>query len=269
MSFDPNTPAAATPADLSPSATPAPSAPVPQSTTPTASPVPATPAPSEDRSNWVPPHRLRETTSRYEQAIQAERAKFAAERADMERKLQALAGVAPPQNTEVDNIRNQFKQVFPDLDEIGANAAAIKELLALKDELRASMEHQWAAHNKSAMDRLYKSAESTYGESLTDQAKRSLGSAFIGYLQSNPDAYERYQRDPAVAEEFWQEFSERFVAPARRQAVVSQAARIPTGLPLDTPSGAVPTSAPVKAATQDERLQQALNLYKAKSNQGF
>ena len=261
-----------TPAEATPSVQPTQSV-TPQPATPAVTPSPATqvtPAPTEDRSNWVPPYRLREVSSRHEQALAQERATFAAERAALQRQLQALTGVLPPQNPEIDQVKNQFKQVFPELSEIGSNADAIKELIALKDELRAAMQHQWATHNRNAMGSLYKAAEATYGNPLNDDAKHALGSSFVGYLQSNPDAYEQYQQDPtSVVENFWKAFTDRFISPIQRQQTVNTMNRLPGNIPQDTPSGAIPVSNPVKPANQDERLNAALAHYKSKLSQGF
>jgi hypothetical protein len=267
MSFeDPtNTPAVAT--QTAPSA---PAQTVSQPTTQVAPQTPATPAtPSEDRSNWVPPYRLREQTQRFEQSLNAERARWEAEKAAYEAKVRALVGVTPPENPQIDEVKSQFKTVFPDLDYIGSQKAQIEELIALKDELRASMNAQWESHNRTATNILYSEAEATYGQPLSDDAKRTLGASFIGYLQSNPEAYQRYQYDPSVAKDFWKDFSGRFVDPVRRQQAVATAGRIPSGLPQDSPSGAIHPSQAPQPQTQDERLRAALEVYKTKSRFGF
>jgi uncharacterized protein (UPF0335 family) len=274
MSFDPNTPAAATPAAPTTPSTPASPSFAPQPATPAVTPQSATPTapatPSEDRSNWVPPYRLREVSSRHEQALAQERATFAAERAALQRQLQALTGVLPQQESEFDTVKNQFKQVFPELSELGSQADAIKELIALKDEMRATMQNQWASHNRNAMNSLYKAAETTYGQALNADGQRALGAAFIGHLQSNPDAYEQYQSDPGpVVEAFWTQFTDRFISPIQRAQTVATVNRIPQNIPQDPMSGAIPVSNPVKPQTQDERLSQALAQYKSKLPQGF
>jgi hypothetical protein len=225
--------------------------------------------PSEDRSNWVPPHRLREQSSKFEQQLAQERARYQAETEALNKKLQILAGVTPPANPELESVKSQFKQVFPELSELGSQAEAIKELIALKDELRQSMQHQWQTHNRNAMDRLFSLAGTTYGGPLNDDAKRSLGSAFVGYLQSNPDVYERYQQDPSVVEEFWTAFTERFISPIQRSQAVATANRIPGAIPQDPVSNGLPVSQAPKPATQDERLGQALEHYKSKLRTGF
>jgi uncharacterized protein (UPF0335 family) len=218
----------------------------------------------------VPPHRLEEVSTKHEQQLASFKAQAEAEKAALQRQLQALTGVLPPQNPEIDAVKNQFKEVFPELSEIGSQAEAIKELIALKDELRAAMQHQWATHNRSAMSTLYKTAESTYGQPLNDDAKRALGASFIGHLQSNPDEYERYQQDPTtVVEGFWKSFTDRFISPIQRAQVVAQQNRIPSAIPQDPASGAVPVSTPVKPANPEERLSQALAHYKSKLPSGF
>ena len=261
-----------TPTEATPSVTSQPTTPA-APTAPVGTPSPATtvtPASPEDRSNWVPPYRLREVSSKHEQALANERATFAAEKAALQRQLQALTGVLPPQNPEIDQVKNQFKQVFPELSEIGSQSEAIKELIALKDELRAAMQHQWATHNRSAMSSLYKLADATYGNPLNDDAKHALGSSFVGYLQSNPDAYDQYQQDPVtVVENFWKAFTDRFISPIQRAQTVATQGRIAGNIPQDTPSGAIPVSSPVKPQNTDERMAAALATYKSKLPQGF
>lgn len=269
MSFDPNTPATATPVD---GATPSPT--VAPTTTPSATPSPATsvtPATPEDRSNWVPPYRLREVSTKHEQALAQERANFNAEKAALQRQLQALTGVLPPANPEIDQVKNQFKEVFPDHDWVGSQRAAIEELLALKDEIKATMQNTWASHNRTAMNTLYKAAETTYGNPLNEDGKKALGSAFVGHLQSNPEAYERYQTDPqSVVSEYWTAFTDRFISPIQRAQTVATINRIPQNIPQDPMGGAVPVAANTpKPQNQDERLNAALAHYKANQKVGF
>lgn len=263
MSFDPtNTPATgenvapAAPAASTPS-TPA---------TPSVNATPATPAtPAEDRSNWVPPYRLRETTQKYEAALNAERARWQAEIEARERKIQALAGVVPPENPQIDEVKKQFGQVFPGLNEMESLAPQIKEFLAQREEIEQLRNHVWGVYNRNAMDRLYKNAESTYGQPLNEDARRTLGASFVGFLQSNPDAYERYQSDPSVVDEFWKSFEARFVNPVRRSGIADTVNRIPGALPQDTPSGAVaPSGGQVQPRNTDERMAMALAAYRAK-----
>lgn len=176
----------------------------------------------------------------------------------------------PPQNPEIDQVKNQFKEVFPELHEIGSQSAQIKELLALREELKAAMQYQWASHNRSAINSLYKAAETTYGGPLNEDARHQLGSYLVGYLQSNPEEYEVYKQDPTqVVERFWSQHTERFISPLQRQQVVNTVNRIPQALPQDPVSGAVPTSTPQKFDSQDERLRAALAVYKAGNKSGF
>lgn len=262
-----------TPAEATPSASPAASpqtSPTPSTAIPSSSPAPATSVPQEDRSNWVPPYRLRETTQRYEQTLQSERQQWQRELEQREARIRALVGVTPPENPQIDEVKKQFGQVFPGLSKLEAQAAQVDALLAQREEMDHLRQHVWAMHNKNAMDTLYKAAAETYGEQLSDDSKRSLGAAFIGYLNTNPDEYARYQNDPSVVVDFWKSFTGRFIDPVRRQATAASANRIPSGLPQDTPSGSVNVSSPApKAANEDELLARALSVYKANSRYGF
>lgn len=246
--------------------TPSVTAPVTPQTIPVATPAAATPA-VPDRSTWVPPHRLREQSETYEARLAAERSTTARQLEDLNQKIQILTGVVNPENPQIGEVRQQFGNVFPGLAKLEAQAAKIEEMLARRGEVEDLPNHYWGSYNRSAMDRLYKAAEATYGQPLSEDAKSQLGSSFVGFLQSNPEAYERYKNDPSIVDEYWKGFTDRFIDPARRTATVNAAGRVATNLPQDNPSGGVRTNAPdVKPDNIDDRVKQAFASYSALAN---
>ena len=252
--------------------TTAPASPV---ATPQVTPVAATPATPaaaptaapEDRSNWVPPHRLRETR---EAAVREAQRTFAEQQAQasahvqqLERQLQALVGVTPKQQTEADGIRNQFGQIFPGLAALEQRAQDLMQLVERAGEFDSQNTHYWDSHGRQTMNRLYSVASESMGVQLTDDAKRNLHASFVGYVQSSPEAYERYLNDPGLVEDFWKAFTSSFIDPVRRTATATVAGRAPVALPRDLPGG-VPSPAPApKPANMDERVSQMWSGYNA------
>lgn len=267
------TPAEATPsAPAAPTATPtsAPAAPVAAAT-----PISATPsagAPAVEPS-WLK-QRLDETRQSTTRQLQAEwgrrEAEYNARLEQTQRQLQALAGVTPPQNPEVEQVKSQFGNLYPGLAKIEDKAEAIMQIIERANDLQAQNEHYWSTHANRTMDSVYKAAETALGGQLNDDAKRHLYTSFIGYVQSSPELTQRYSQDPTIVDDFMRAFTSSFIDPVRRAASATVQGRASTigGLPQDTPSGSVRTNNAPKPANLDERAQLAFELYKQKTNIG-
>jgi len=251
----PSTPAS-TPA--TPGATASPAA------TPQATQISAT---TDDRTNWVPPHRLRETR---EAAIREANTQFAAREAEIRAESQryrdqvlALTGVTPPQNPEVQAVKDQFGSLYPGLSKLEAQAARLEALLEREGDLSAQTDHYWTSYGRQTMDRVFDLAEKSLGSPLSDEGKRQLHASFIGFVQSSPELSARYANDPTIINDFWTTFSNSFIEPARRVASATVAGRAAAvaGLPQDTPSGAVSTSKAPAFKSLDERANAAWAQY--------
>lgn len=255
------TPAEATPSASAPvAATPATSA--PPAATPQASPVSAT---TDDRSNWVPPHRLRETR---ESALREAQTQFAqreaqirAEADQYRTQLHALVGVQPPQNPEIDAVKNQFGQLYPGLSKLEARATDLMGLIERAGDLESQNSHYWQTYGRQTMDHLFDRAATSLGSPLNDEAKRALHSSFVGFVQSSPELQNRYANDPTIVDDFWKAFTSSFIDPARRAAGATVQGRAVTALPQDTPSGAPHVTPGPKPANLDERAAAAWALY--------
>lgn len=259
---DPNVVASPAPssADTSVPATPAAATPAVTAqpvATPPVTPGSATPIPD----GYVPSHRIRETREAAYRQARAEAAQEAAQyRAEAERyraQLHSLVGVTPPANPEVETVRQQFAQLYPGLAKLESRYGDIEGFLAKAQDLETQNNHYWTSHGRQTMDRLFQHANEAYGAPLTDDGKRLLHSAFVGYIQSDPSIGERYANDPSLVDEFWRMYSSSFIDPARRAASATVAGRAAVGaaLPQDTPSGALrPSPAPAHQSL-DERMQ--------------
>ena len=256
--------AAPTPAVTPASATPMPSAPV--AATP-ATPVAAPIAAPEDRSNWVPPHRIRETREaayrEAQQKFQAEQVQLQAQMTHYQNQLRALVGAQPPANPEYEQVRQQFGQLYPGLSRMEEKADQIDQYLERMGDLEAAVNHIWQNHGRQSMDRIYSQAAETLGSPLSDEGKRALHAAFTGWVQASPEYAQRYVDDPTLVDEFWKTLSSTLVDPARRAATAQVATRVPGPLPQDTPGG-VPSPGPApKPANMDERIGQMWAGYNA------
>lgn len=250
---------AAAPAEATPAATPAPAAATsPASASPAATPQ-ATPVPAtEDRSSWVPPHRLRETRdAAIRQANEQFAGREASIRAEAERyraQVLALTGVTPPPNPEVAAVREQFSQLYPGLAKLEDKAGMFERLAAQAEQLEQQTGHYWQQYGQQTMNRLFDHASQSIGTPLTDAAKQQLHASFVGYVQSSPEATARYTNDPTIVEDFWKAFTSNFIDPARRTASATVAGRAGVATPQDTTSGVPRPAGPPAFKSLDERV---------------
>ena len=246
-SAQPSTPVAATPA------------------TPQTQPATPTPAPTEDRSNWVPSYRVRESR---EAAIREAQQGFAQKEAQYQQRLEqiqsqlhALVGIAPSQNPEVEAVRQQFGQLYPGLSKMEERANDIMGVIERAGDLESQNQHYWQSYGRQNMDRLFTHASESLGSPLTDEGKRALHSAFTGFVSSSPELTARYANDPTLVDEFWRAFTSSFIDPARRAASATVATRTNAAIPQDTPGGAPRLPVPPKPANLDERVAQGWAQY--------
>lgn len=255
--------AAPTPAVTPVAATPAtPAAPV-AAATPQATPAPGpTTSPGD---GWVPSYRIRETREaalREAQESWAEReAAYQAHLQQIQSQLHALVGVAPPQNPEIDAVRQQFAQLYPGLAAMEDRAQDLMGILERAGDLESQNQHYWQSYGRQSMDRLFEHASQSLGAPLTDEGKRALHSAFVGYVSSSPETTARYANDPTLVQDFWKAFTSNFIDPARRVASATVTGRAAAALPQDTPSGAPQVPGAPKPANLDDRAAQGWALY--------
>lgn len=265
---DPNV--TATPLSGSETPAPAPAATLqgtsPVAATPATPPAPAIGAP-EDRSNWVPPHRIREATQRYETAQRdwaTREAQYQAMMQQHQSQLRALTGLQAPPDPEVEEIRQRFGQVFPGLSRMESQAEKLEQYIEKIADLEAAVDHIWQNHSRQSVGRIFENAEKTLGSPLTEEGKRALHAAFAGYVQSNPEYQQRYVDDPSIVDEFWKTLSSTLVDPARRATAAAAATRTPGALPQDTPAGVpAPLSSVPKPDGLDERAKLAYQMFQA------
>lgn len=264
-------PAAATPAaPAAPTATP--SAPAAAPAIPSATPqAAATPAAPQVEPSWLK-GRLEETRNatlrQAQEAFQRREQEYAQQLQQYQRQLQALVGVNPPQNPEIDNVRQQFGQVYPGLSQLEERAEQLLGLVERAQELEAQNNHYWQSHGRQTMNRLFDKAAEAYGTPLTEAGRRQLHAAFTGYVQSSPELTHRYTSDPTLVDEFWDNFTSSFVQPARRAVAAAPEARTQGALPSNAPSGAPQLSQVPKPEGLDQRAAAGWAAFQHSRNQG-
>jgi hypothetical protein len=226
------------------------------------------PATGALQEGWVPSYRIREAR---EAAVRQANEQFAQReaqiRAEADRyqaQVRALTGQQPPQNPEIEIVKNQFKGLYPGLATLEEKAAQLEALLERAGDLENQNNHYWQDYGRRNVDNLFKLAETSLGSQLTDEAKRQLHSSFTGFVQSSPELTARYAQDPSIVEDFWKVFTSSFIDPARRVASATTVARVAGNIPQDTPSGSVPVSAPIAPKNLDERAAAAWQLFQHK-----
>lgn len=260
-------PVATPAAEPTPSATPAPAISGAPAAAPAISTTPPVSAITEDRSTWVPPHRLRETREsavrEAQQQWAQERAQIQAQYQQVQQQLHALVGVTPQGDPEITNVRQQFAQLYPGLAAMEERSQDLMGILDRAGDLEAQNSHYWQSYGRQSMDRLYDHASQSLGAPLTDAGKRQLHAAFTGYVSSSPELMARYSNDPTLIQEFWTDFTSSFIDPARRVASATVAGRAAGALPQDTPGGAPRATPAPHPANLDERAANAWAQYQA------
>ncbi len=253
-------------ATSTPSNTPAvatPSASAPSVATPQTSQAPAQGVSSqEDRSSWVPPHRIRETREAALRSAQETYGRQIAEiRAEAERyqaQVRALTGVTPPPNPEISAVRDQFGRLYPGLAKMEDKADMLEKIIENQNNMEAQQQHYWQRYGQQTMDRLYDKASQSLGTNLSDDAKRYLYTSFVGYVQSSPELTERYANDPSLVDDYLKMLTSNLIDPVRRSASASIVGRTGVSVPQDTPGGSVRAGTPApKFANLDERANAA------------
>lgn len=141
----------------------------------------------------------------------------------------------------MEQIKQQFFQVFPQAKAIFDNAGKVQEMLERSGDYDAVMDQTWRSYGRQVTDRLFTKASEALGSPLNDEGKRFIHKAFVSHVQNSPENYQRYQEDPTIVDDFVKEITG-FIDPIRRTSAAGIPGRASVPLPQDTP-GAVPRPA--------------------------
>jgi hypothetical protein len=174
----------------------------------------------EDRSKWIPPHRLTEESSA-RQTLQARLAAIEAENTRYKQQVAALAGVQPttPDQQEAERVRNAFFSMFPQYAKLTPEAVdRMLGMLEREGELSAAGQHHW----DGLAQRTLRGVQDGYrgllkSEKLTDLQEQLVKSNFIAWSQTVPNFQPRYMaEDPELVKEFLAAVKENLIDPVSR-----------------------------------------------------
>jgi hypothetical protein len=235
---------------------------------------------TEDRSKWIPPHRLNEETQKHTQL----KAQFD----DLDRRFKlAIGGTPADEKTQKSEaVKEAFFQMFP----------AAKRLFSLPDDqlerllqtpdavaqTTAAEQRQWERHGNQALtyigDRI---ADALHLEKLDTDAVEDIRPVFSRWLKSEiqkelqtsngekSDTLRRYEdSDQSLFDAFATHYTKRWVDPARRSSAAQTTNRT-RPVPDSRGRNAVASSVarPDKFNSLDERIEYAAKLAKERGVQ--
>lgn len=221
----------------------------------------------EDRSRWVPPHRLQEVNGRLttmEQAL-----------TNYQSRVRALMGVAEPEDPRRAELRTAMKEMFPGLAKFIDSPEMADRLLSGnfngRDSIDGFQASYWGRHAAETVNdavQQYAAAAGVTVEKLGATATAQMARQLQSYISADGsggrrEAYER--RDPGFIKEFIADLTGFFVNPLRAATATTSAQNVQRAQSLPSsrgaagvpPSGAAPTDRP-KGKALHEMARQAL-----------
>jgi hypothetical protein len=210
----------------------------------------------------VPSYRLREVTERNRQLEQ-----YAVGLQKRLEALEARQGTAqekPQDDRETQLIREQFSKMFPNLAKLNElNVDQLSQVLNTAPQQQQQWEQYWQNIGQNTLRGLQSKITEVYGEKVDPVTRGVFESAFISYVERDPDARERYlSQDPSLVEDFWKRATAAVIDPVRKSAAaqvaqrVQRVERLPSAQRSNT---AIPGQKPPKPKTEDEMHDAAWN----------
>lgn len=177
--------------------------------------------------------RERAARQKLEQQLTQHQTELATER----RRIQALAGVNPKsdEDVELEAVKARVVQMFPALAKL--DEKALERLLAVAnnaDSLEEATQHHWVSHGRQMVDALNAEVADELGvDKLNDRQRKQLGRAYLSMLEDDPEALQRHNAgDKVLIQEFAKAYTEDWFESARKTVVTSEASRrrpVPNG----------------------------------------
>jgi len=233
----------------------------------------------EDRSKWIPPHRLTEVSQK-QQTAETRATALSTELEQAKQRIAALAGVNPqdPQAMKSQQVKDAFEAMFPHLKPLLSMTAEQIEALTKTPEATQRQSQaelrQWQRHGNQQMTAVYTDVAESMGiDKLDDDQKADLKDSFTSWLKNKANAelqasggrdsatITRYEEgDAALLKEFVTSYTKRWVEPARRTATANTFPRT-RAVPSSTGRTQVTTvERPAVFKTLDERMDYAAKL---------
>jgi hypothetical protein len=190
----------------------------------------------EDRSNWIPPHRLTEESTKRQTLEQ----QLAQHKADLEReqkRVRALSGLEPKAEgeQEAEELREAFKRIRPDLAKL--DDKTVDRMLSMLDRfesIQQSDEHRWIMHADQMLTTAHEQvAEALGAAKLTERQQKLVNLAYTNACESDKEFLNGHLRgNKAQVEKFVKELLEDWGVPSRRSATAAAAGQrraVPSG----------------------------------------
>ena len=208
---------------------------------------------NEDRSDYVPRHRLNEQSAKFQKEIDALKQTVEQHGGVTNRLRQALSGEPSEQDKQTAEIKEALLQMFPGLAAVGElSKDQLEQVMAAAQQAQQSSANHWTQHATRMLDTLSTEVQSSLGiQKLTETQSRRLKAAYRDELavavaarqqaaetgaqyDSSNDALAKHERgDVNFIKEFAKAFLEDWFEPARRsatqQALRRQQRPVPSG----------------------------------------
>jgi hypothetical protein len=172
----------------------------------------------------------RKARQQYETDLAAARAESAAH----QKRIQALVGVTPKSDTEVEEeaIKARLEALgYPSLSK--EDLEAIREVRATKSRLDETIDQSWKRHNHGVVVDLRETLEKELGGKLSDRQMTRVVAEYVREAESNPEFMDRHEKgDKTLIAEFTKQLSEDWFEPARRKVTQQETQRyraVPSG----------------------------------------
>jgi hypothetical protein len=229
----------------------------------------------EDRSNWVPAHRIKEQTDK----ARAAEARYE----EAQRRVAALSGVQTPnpQDEKVAQSREALMTLFPQLRKFenltDEQLDRVLQTPEYVERANANDVQNWTRHGRAQLGVLHDDVAAAIGsDTLTDDQKADVGESFKSWFKSTvakeleatggeqSKTLQRYEDgDRTLINEFSKRYIANWITPARRQVTAQQTARINQRVPNSGGRAQVTgVKRPESFKTLDERMDYAAELYK-------
>ena len=188
---------------------------------------------TEDRSQWIPPHRLEEVR----RAEQARYQMLEQQHRELDQRMRRFFDVPQPRDPRHEELRRSFMEIMPEMAPFleARNQPVLKQLLDLAasgrlDEVLATNQSYWSRHaNTYARDAAGAYAKEI-GVEVKDLPKSTINRMALNlqaFIQEDPSG-QRYQRyelgDPGLLDEWLDDMKATYITPLRTR-MATQGAR--------------------------------------------